>query len=762
MLIRIIDAGNTRAVDALLAPRRDDDSAVARRVARIVDDVRRDGDVALRRYSEKFDQLTGAFEVPRENWRAESRRAPAEVRAALQVAARNIARVARAQLPRPSRVAVAPGITVEQRVRPLDSVGCYVPGGRHPLPSSLLMTAIPARVAGVGDVIAVCPRPEPVVVAAALAAGVTRLFQIGGAQAIAALAYGTASVPRVDRIVGPGNKYVAAAKNYVAGDVGIDMQAGPSEILVLSATGRPAWLAADLIAQAEHDPDARAILVTWKRPLAAAVAKEVERQMPVDGPARAALRDHGGIIVTDTREAAIDLANRMAPEHLVVDDERTAAKVNCAGSIFIGPFTAQVAGDYAIGFEPRPADRRRRAGARRAARVGFRSRRVGAARHASRPRPAGADSADSGPRRGAHRTRGVDCREGPVMEPYARPAPTGDSLRLHLNENTAGCSPKVLEALAALSATDVAFYPDYDAVYRETAHYLRVPEDRLLLVNGLDEGILMAALVALQGQRADGVSAEYIVVNPAFDMYAITARAVGGAVVNVAPRPDFAFPLQGVLEAITGSTRLAFLTSPNNPTGVRVGNDDIRLVARAVPKGALVFVDEAYHDFCGDTALPLLDECPNVVVGRTFAKAQGLAALRVGALMATPATLAHFKHVTPPYSLNVAAAVALRAAIADTERLRWYVGEVTQSRELMTAFCARHDFETWPSGANFVLARVGDQSAALVKFLAARGIVIRDKSGDPGCDGCIRVTTGVVAATEQCVAVMEEFLCGAR
>jgi histidinol dehydrogenase len=211
------------------------------------------------------------------------------------------------------------------------------------------MTAIPARVAGVREIVAVCPRPDAVVLAAAEAAGVTRLFQLGGAHAIAALAFGTATVPRVDRIVGPGNKYVAAAKALVSTECGIDMHAGPSEILVLSDRGNPAWLAADLIAQAEHDPDARAILVTSSARLAKAVAAEVARQAPGEGPARESLAGHGGIIVTRTHDEAIALANRMAPEHLVVDDEETAAAVGCAGAIFVGQYTAQVAGDYAIG-----------------------------------------------------------------------------------------------------------------------------------------------------------------------------------------------------------------------------------------------------------------------------------------------------------------------------------------------------------------------------------------------------------------------------
>ena len=348
-VIRIIHSSDAREVDALLSPRRADDRAVMRRVSRIVDAVRAEGDAAVRRYAAQFDGFDGPFEIPGAAWKADARKAPRDVRAALKFAAANIARVAQAQRPVSRRVRVAPGVTVEQRVRPLDRVGCYVPGGRYPLPSTLLMTAIPARVAGVPEIIAVCPRPDPIVLAAAEAAGVTRLFRLGGAHAIAALAFGTTSIPRVDRIVGPGNKYVAAAKNYVSSEVGIDMQAGPSEILILSDSGDPAWLAADLIAQAEHDPDARALLITTKRRLAAAVAREVDRRVPDEGPARAALAANGGIIVARTRAEMIALANRMAAEHLVVDDEATAAAVSRAGAIFIGAHTAQVAGDYAIG-----------------------------------------------------------------------------------------------------------------------------------------------------------------------------------------------------------------------------------------------------------------------------------------------------------------------------------------------------------------------------------------------------------------------------
>jgi histidinol dehydrogenase len=348
-LIRIVDVSNQRAVADLLSSTRTRDAGIERRAARIVADVRAGGDRALRRYATELDGLSGSLEIPRTAWVRAARSLPRETRAALRQAARHIRRVSQAQIPRRLRTPVAAGVTVEQRVIPLDRVGCYVPGGRYPLPSSLLMTAVPARVAGVADVIAVSPRPHPAVLAAALEAGVDRFFQVGGAQAVAALAYGTRLVPRVDKIVGPGNRWVSAAKALVSRDCAIDFYAGPTEILIVAAQGPADWIAADLIAQAEHDPDARAVLITPRRSLAADVARQVEQLAPRDGPAPTSLKRHGGIIVTRSLAEAMRLANAAAPEHLVVENDAMARRVRCAGAVFVGAWSAQVAGDYAIG-----------------------------------------------------------------------------------------------------------------------------------------------------------------------------------------------------------------------------------------------------------------------------------------------------------------------------------------------------------------------------------------------------------------------------
>jgi histidinol-phosphate aminotransferase len=244
-------------------------------------------------------------------------------------------------------------------------------------------------------------------------------------------------------------------------------------------------------------------------------------------------------------------------------------------------------------------------------------------------------------------------------------------------------------------------------------------------------------------------------------MYGVCARAAGAALVEVLPRSDFQFQVDAVIAAITPATRVVFITSPNNPTGVRVAMDDIGRIAAAVPDGAVVFVDEAYHDFCGDTAIPLARSRAHVLVGRTFAKAHGLAALRAGCVIGNPAALEVLRLVLPPYSLNVCAAAALRAAIADRARLAWYVDQVRQSRELVYAFCRRAGLAFWESGANFVLMQIGPRSAAVTAALAERGIFVRDRSRDAGCDGCIRMTTGIVDHTTRCLAALEEILCGA-
>lgn len=341
---------------------------------------------------------------------------------------------------------------------------------------------------------------------------------------------------------------------------------------------------------------------------------------------------------------------------------------------------------------------------------------------------------------------------------YERVITPASGLRLHLNENTAGCSPAVLEAIGRLTRQDLAAYPDYDDAIAACAGRLGVGRESLVLTNGLDEGILVAAMVALRGGSSE-TPREAIVVVPAFDMYAACSDAAGGKVIEVPLGPGFEFPLDNVLTAINERTRLIWLTNPNNPTGQSIPRDAIVRIATWA-SNALVFVDEAYVDFGGATLIgdPVLGEVPHVVIGRTFAKAYGLAGLRAGALVGDKETIGSLRRVIPPYSINTCAAAALPVAFGDTRYYDWYLGQVAQSKTMLYDTLGRLGVAHWKSDANFVLARFTDRGARVAAALAARGVHVRDRSRDPGCADCLRITAGVVDHTRELLAVLEEVL----
>jgi histidinol dehydrogenase len=320
-------------------------------VRKILADIRKGGDAALRKYAAKFDGLAKAqpLLVSREEMEAAWHATAPEIQAAMMVARGNILAFAEAQMPKEWMISPTDGVTTGQIVRPLGSVGCYVPGGRYPLPSTLLMTVTPAQVAGVERIVVCSPKPARETLAAAWLAGVTEFYRVGGAQAIAALAYGTETIQAVNKIVGPGNLYVTAAKSLVSSVCGIDMPAGPTEIVVMSERGSAAGIAADLVAQAEHDPETLAVLITSNEALAGKVAAEVKIQARDNKIARQSLAARGAIFVTKTTAEAQELTNRLAPEHLTVDSTADLKWVKNAGSVFVGDYAPQSMGDYVSG-----------------------------------------------------------------------------------------------------------------------------------------------------------------------------------------------------------------------------------------------------------------------------------------------------------------------------------------------------------------------------------------------------------------------------
>ncbi|HSY93932.1 MAG TPA: histidinol dehydrogenase [Candidatus Binatus sp.] len=347
--MRIVSGREAGAMVERLAARGTRFSGVAPRVRRIVEDVRRGGERSLRHYAERWDGLKAkqSVRVAEDEMEAAWQTITAPLRKSLRLAAKNIRQFCEWQKPK-GWMRTRGGISLGQIVRPLDSVGCYVPGGRYPLVSTLLMTVIPAQVAGIKNIRVVSPKPSVEVLAVAAMLGVREFYRVGGAQAIAALAHGTKSIPRVDKIVGPGNAYVTVAKKLVSFDCAIDFLAGPTEAVILCESGISEFVAADLVAQAEHDPETLAVLITTSRKLAMAVrasAGELAKNNPI---AQKSLRARGAALIAASREQAREWANRLAPEHITVAADDLPFIQN-AGSVFVGDYSAQAAGDYASG-----------------------------------------------------------------------------------------------------------------------------------------------------------------------------------------------------------------------------------------------------------------------------------------------------------------------------------------------------------------------------------------------------------------------------
>ena len=348
----------TAQLEKTLLSRRAQPDAKAQRVAAtIVSDVRRRGDAALLAWTKKIDHAdlrTKDLWISHKEIRAAERSVSSDFLRSIRQAARNIRRVAEQQLPRPWSLEVELGVRVQQRVDPIESIGCYIPGGHASLVSTLLMTVVPAQVAGVRRVLAVCPKPNHELLAAAHFLGLNQIARIGGAQAIAALAYGTQSIPHVEKLFGPGNKYVTAAKQLVSARCAIDLPAGPTEAIVLAERGNARWIAADLLAQAEHAPDAASFLVTTSLALAQQVVTEVAHQLralSAQSPAHHSLNQAGGILVAPSVVAACEFVNRFAPEHLSIPNNANSLlqRIHSSGTIFLGPWSAQPLGDYVSG-----------------------------------------------------------------------------------------------------------------------------------------------------------------------------------------------------------------------------------------------------------------------------------------------------------------------------------------------------------------------------------------------------------------------------
>jgi len=740
------------------------DAQVRERTASILERVRASGDVALRELASELDGVAiGDLAVPRAARIRALDSLDAPVRLALEHAAANIHTLHRAFLPGATEVEVEPGVIVGRRPDPLDSVGVYAPGGRASYPSSVLMGAIPAKVAGVSRVVLCSPpgkngMPSEAVLAAGEIAGVDEVYAVGGAGAVAAMAYGTDSIAAVRRIVGPGNAYVAEAKLQLSGVTGIDSPAGPSELLVLADEScDAAAVARELMAQAEHDPHAAVVVIALAEDVARAIEREVAAVLPSE-PRReiiaSALAARGAVLREPARERAIAFINDYAPEHLLLavrDPDLALARVRNAGTVFLGSTSSVAFGDYMTGANhvlPTGGLARSYSGlstldfvrwttwqrvtpagaASISAEVAALADVEGLPAHAAAARGAGraAERSDRPPRAIAARATFSTLS---LYDPRRAPC----AIDLSDNTNRWGASPAALRVLHELEPDTVTRYPSVytPALKSALAGYAGVRAEEVVAGCGSDD-ILDSAI------RAFAEPGERIAFpDPTFQMLPIFARMNGLIAVPV-PMPS-----PGVLDVdalLATRARVICVCSPNNPTGASFAADQIeRLVARA---SGIVIVDEAYAEFSGAAWISRAPSLSRLIVARTMSKAFGLAGLRVGyATGAAPLILA-IEKARGPYMVS---AVAERAAIAalrdDGDWMRANVREVEVNRARFTDALCSMGMHPFDSTANFVFVPVHDAIGVAARMREA-GVAVRPFPALNGIGDGVRITIG--------------------
>ncbi len=786
---------------ALLAYEPQTDASVSAAVEAIVGDIRRRGDAALLEYTQRFDRLSvasaAALELSRTELDGALASLSADERRALEAAAQRVRDYHERQLAFSWEHVEPDGTRLGQRVTPLDRVGLYVPGGKAAYPSSVLMNAVPARVAGVGELIMVVPTPDgarnSMVLAAAAIAGVDRVFTIGGAQAVAALAYGTHTVPAVDKIVGPGNAYVAEAKRRVFGTVGIDMIAGPSEILVIT-DGRvePDWVAMDLFSQAEHDELAQAILLCPDADFIDRVHQAIGRLLPTL-PRRAvierSLADRGALVQVRDMDEACSIASGIAAEHLEIiaaEPRRWAERIRHAGAIFLGPYASESLGDYCAGPNHvlptmRTArfssplgvyDFQKRSSmieiARPAAQTLGRiasvlARGEGLEAHArsaelrldpptpQQPPHTDPSAADS---ELAWRVNALIRSEVREMASYHVPASAG-LVKLDAMENPYRL-PDALRAELGARLADALInrypVPSYVGLKRAITARLGIPPGHdVLLGNGSDELISMLCVAAARP------GAVVLAPVPSFVMYEVSAKLAGCRFVGVPLAPDLSLDRAAMLAAIARHRpALVFLAYPNNPTGNCFDAADIDAIIAAAP--GLVVIDEAYHPFALDSWMSKLPSHPRLLVMRTLSKL-GLAGLRLGYLSGHARWLAELDKVRPPYNIGVLNEVAAEFALEHLSVFDAQAADIRGERErLFGELAALPGAQPIASRANFLLVRVAD-SAAVQRQMRELGVLVKDVGKmHPLLANCLRVTVGAADENRAMLAALARAL----
>lgn len=750
----------------------------------IMDAVHTHGDHALREFGHRFDgvQLEDLAVSPEEIAEA-CAQIPQELAEAIELAYCNIYDFHELQLntQAPIKLETAPGVVCEQRTLPIRRVGLYVPGGQAPLFSTVLMLAVPAAVAGCEEVVLCTPpgkdgKVNPVILFAAELCGVKRIFKVGGAQAIAAMTYGTESVPKADKIFGPGNAYVTAAKQLAAlAGVAIDMPAGPSEVEVLAdATSVPAFVAADLLSQAEHGPDSQAMLVTTDATVAQAVATEVEKQLAALPRREVAAKSiaNSRIIVLTDKQDCIDFTNAYAPEHLIIameNADEVAKETTNAGSIFLGNYSCESAGDYASGtnhtlptmgcvraYSSLCIDSfQRKLTLQTLSPQGIRS--IGQTVKIM----AQAEHLD------AH-AHAMTLRMQAVAQLPEEDAGTGIAKLVRPNilklkpyssarDEYAGKAAHVfLDANESPYNAPNNRYPDplQWELKQKISAYKGVAPDHIFLGNGSDEAIdLIFRTFCTPG--VDEVAA----ISPSYGMYEVCAD-INNIRYNAIPLEEgYQFNAENFLQSVySPCTKVIFICSPNNPTGNLLPVAEIRKVLDMFP--GIVVVDEAYIDFApaGSSVVSLLDEYPRLIILNTFSKAWASAGIRLGMALAHPEIIGIFNKVKYPYNVNILTQRAAMEQLEHMNDIRNWVEEALRERARMMQEVASLPIchQVYPSDANFFLARMTD-ACAIYDALVNQGIIVRNRHRIAMCENCLRITIGTPAENDELLAALKQF-----
>jgi histidinol dehydrogenase len=797
------------------------DTAIRARVAELIARVRRDGDAALFALARELDHtVLTSLEVPRTVWTRALDTLDRTLVRAMERSRANIEQVHRAWAPQAVEIESEPGIVVGRRPDPLARVGVYAPGGRAAYPSSVLMGVVPARVAGVGEVVLCSPpapegvgHPSPSVLAAAALTSVDRVFAIGGAGAVAAMAYGTATVPRVDRIIGPGNAYVAEAKLQVSGVVAIDSPAGPSELLILGdATADPAFVARELLAQAEHDPHAAVVAVVVDtspgRVVRSAVVRDLAAQLerqPRRDIIRQALATRGAVLAATSMDEAVAVANEYAAEHLLLvvrEPDAVLGRLRNAGTIFIGASSSNAYGDYMTGANhvlPTGGLARSYSGlstldfirwttyqrvtseaaARLAADVAVLADAEGLPGHAAAARKAGEGRSpadrDGRSEHGGGQVAPLVRATYSEIPLYAPETDGGGACPVDVSDNTNlwGVPPAAGRAIHELSAEAVTRYPMLygRGLDQAFAHYLAVPPEMVVTGCGSDD-VLDCAIRAF---AAPGTTVA--LPDPSFSMIPTFARLNGVEPILVGMRetrgeeggqhravgPPSSRRVPEALDIdpdrlIATGARIIYLCSPNNPTGTALSRAAVEYVVEQAP--GLVVLDEAYAEFAGASCIDLLVRSERLLITRTMSKAFGLAGLRIGYGAGSPALAREVRKSRGPYKVN---AVAERAALAalreDREWMLARVAEAVANRErLAAAIVAAGGYHVLPSAANFILV-VPDESRLppapeIARRMRERGVGVRAFPYLTGIGGALRIGVGPWAVMERVLAAL--------